>query len=289
MINNLYRTSLDFLGFSDAEMEMKEKILSSLNTSVSERKKSLSTYKDNLSQLENRLKISSTESQKIENNVKKEDIDFANQQIKIARVQTSNAYLQLQKTNIRATRSGVISEILKEDGEYASPSSSLIKIISKEKYIKALIPEVDIAKIDLGMTVNIKIDSYKNKVFKGKIDFIYPSEKESQGVTYYEVKISLSEEEIKNINILPGMSLEVFITYDDKYNVLSVKRGIAKLDEKGYFVQIINEDKKKPIDEKFINKYFENGFIGDDYVEVISGLDKSDKIINIKNPIKKKK
>jgi len=289
MINNLYRTSLDFLGFSDAEMEMKEKILSSLNTSVSERKKSLSTYKDNLSQLENRLKISSTESQKIENNVKKEDIDFANQQIKIARVQTSNAYLQLQKTNIRATRSGVISEILKEDGEYASPSSSLIKIISKEKYIKALIPEVDIAKIDLGMTVNIKIDSYKNKVFKGKIDFIYPSEKESQGVTYYEVKISLSEEEIKNINILPGMSLEVFITYDDKYNVLSVKRGIAKLDEKGYFVQIINEDKKKPIDEKFINKYFENGFIGDDYVEVISGLDKSDKIINIKDPIKKKK
>jgi multidrug resistance efflux pump len=151
MINSLYESSLDFLGFSDIEMETKEKILSSLYSSIGERKKTLVTYEDNLIQLKNKLKISSTEGLKLENIVANEDIDFANQQIKIAKVQTNNAYLQLQKTNIRATRSGVIGEILREAGEYVAPSSVLVKIISKEKYIKALIPEVDIAKIKLGM------------------------------------------------------------------------------------------------------------------------------------------
>ena len=89
------------------------------------------------------------------------------------------------------------------------------------------------AHVDEGMDVEIKIDAYNDKIFTGKIDFIYPAEEESQGITYYEIKITLSDEEIKNLNVLPGMSLEVFIVYSSKKDILSVKRGTAKMDEKG--------------------------------------------------------
>lgn len=287
MVNNLYKTSIDFLGFSDGEIEQKEKVLSALNTAISQKKNSFSAYKDSLAQLENKLKISATEVQKLENNVSVEDINYANQQIKLAGVQASNAYLQLQKTNIRATRSGIVGEIMKEVGEYAAPSTPLVKVISKNQYIKALIPEVDISKIQLGMDVQIKIDAYGEKIFSGKIDFIYPSEKESQGIVYYEVKISLDAKEIEKLNILPGMSLEVFIIYEEKKSVIALERGVAKKDSQGYFVQILNPEKNKPIDQKYINKYFVSGFVGDNFVEVVSGFSGNETIIDLSLIMKK--
>lgn len=289
MIFDLYKNTQYFKSFSDYELELKEKAITTLKNEVMSKKNNLVALETQLSQLENQLDSNYKAVEKVDNSVADEDVKIAQEKINLAKVQTNNAYLQLQKTNIRATRSGVVSEILKEEGEYAGPSSPLVKVISKDKYIKALIPEVDIAKINLDMDVNIKIDAYSDKVFKGKIGLIYPAEKESQGITYYEIKITLNEEEIKEFNILPGMSLEVFIIYDQKDNVLSVKRGVAKKDEKGYFVQILNSDKSKPIDEKFVNKYFEYGFIGDKYVEVISGFDEKDKIINVTDSLKKKK
>jgi multidrug efflux pump subunit AcrA (membrane-fusion protein) len=148
------------------------------------------------------------------------------------------------------------------------------------------------------MNVEIKIDAYQDKKFIGKIEFIYPTEKDSQGMNYYEVKINLNDnllennneikERILDFNILPGMSLEVFIVYEKRKNVISVERGVAKKDDKGYFVQIINKDKSKPIDKKFVNKYFEYGFIGDKYIEIISGLNSGEKIIKFAEILKKK-
>lgn len=285
MLNNLYLASIDFLGFSDIELEQKEKVLSNLKNEISLKKNNLISLETQLAQLEKQLDSNYESEKKLNNLVSQEDIKLAREKINLSKVQTNNAYLQLQKTNIRAIKSGIISKIFKEEGEYAGPSSPLIKVISKGKYVKALIPEVDIAKIKLNMPVDIKFDAYGDKIFKGKIDLIYPTEKKSQGITYYEIKISLDEKEIKDFNILPGMSLDVFIVYAEKNNIPSVKRGIAKKDNQGYFVQVLNQDKSKTIEEKFVNKYFKSGFVGDNYVEVISGLDNNDSIIKITDPI----
>lgn len=289
LIFDLREASVGFLGFSDSELETKEKALSDLRNEIVEKKDELIDYKNQLNQLLKKLDINVVSEEKLENVIIEEDVKLAEQRVKLAGVETSNAYLQLQKTNIKATRDGVIAEIFKDEGEYTGSSSPLVKVISKNKYVRAFVPEVDMEKISLGMDVEIILDAFLKKKFKGVIDFIYPTEKESQGIVYYEIKILLDDDEIKNVNILPGMSLEVFITYKNKQNAVALERIITKKDDNGYFVQILNSDKKKPIDKKFINKYFEYGFIGDKYIEVISGFNENDEIVKMTSGLKKKK
>lgn len=147
-------------------------------------------------------------------------------------------------------------------------------------YVSALVSEVDIAKVSAGMTTQITLDALPNKIFTGVVDFIYPDKVEVLGIIYYEVRIDATEMQNSNLTILPGMSLDVTIPYEVKEGVLSIDRSATKKDIDKYFVQILNPNKNKPIDEKFSKMYFESGFIGDKYIEVLSGITPDTEIIN---------
>ncbi len=77
------------------------------------------------------------------------------------------------------------------------------------------------------------------------------------------------------------MSVEVNIPYEKKLNVLSVERGVAKKDSSKYFVEVLNKNKKIPKDSKFIKKYFEAGFVGDNFVEIKDDELRDFKIVKI--------
>ncbi len=280
MFSDLYSNSQDFLGFNEKELEQKEKHLSVLRNIVIQKRNNLISLKTTLSNLKNNLDNNKTSKEKIKNIVNPIDLKLANERIRAARVQTHSAYTQLQKTYIRATKSGVVANIYKKEGEYAGPSQALIKIYSKNKYFTADIPEVDLGKIKKEMDVNIKLDAFKNKILKGKIDFIYPEKKEVFGINYYEAKIIFDKRVLKENNIFTGMSGEVIIPYEIKKVEFSLNRDIVKKDSDKYFVWILNPEKKGSFDDKFIKKYFEVGFIGDNFIEIKDDLNKFD-ILNI--------
>ncbi len=71
--------------------------------------------------------------------------------------------------------SGQIVNRFIEEGEIVSFMSSLFKIINLTKAeLTIYVPEVDLAFIQLGEDVQIKIDAFDNKFFDGKITFISP-------------------------------------------------------------------------------------------------------------------
>jgi len=283
MVFDLYKNSQDFLGFSNRELEAKEKHLSALKNQVSLKKNSLTSLKTALANLQKQLDSSSKTEKKIGNIVNPADLKLAQERIKQARVQTHSAYLQLQKTYIRATKSGIVARVYKEAGEYAGPSAPLVKVVSKNKYVKALLPEVDLAKVKVGQEVEMAFDAYGEKRFKGKVSLIYPEQKEIQGIVYYELKIILDSKEVKDLNILSGMSVEVFIKYEEKKEVPALSRDVVKKENGGkYFVNILNKEKDGIFESKFIKKYFEAGFVGDNFVEVKNGVDGEDDVLKFK-------
>ncbi len=185
----------------------------------------------------------------------------------------------LDKTYIYSPQSGTVTDLFKEVGEFASGSSPVVKISSENRYVSALVSEVDIAKIDVGMDVTIQLDAFKDQVFTGIVDFIYPNKQEVLGIGYYEIKVVFADENLQNFTILPGMALDVIVVYESKNDVLSIERSVAKKENDNYYVQILNPDKKKPIDQKFSKLFFENGFIGDEYIEVVSGLTEDTEVV----------
>ena len=195
MVFGLYKNSIDFLGFNNSELERREKTLSALKNQIAGKKNSLVALKTQLAQLQKQVDSNFKTEKKLENVVNPADLKLASERIRQAKIQKNNAYTQLQKTYIRAPKSGVVVSVFKESGEYAGPSVPLIKISSLKKYLEVDVPEVDIAKVKKEMKAEIKIDAFGDKIFTGKIDFIYPEKKEIFGIVYYKARILFDGED----------------------------------------------------------------------------------------------
>jgi RND family efflux transporter MFP subunit len=92
---------------------------------------------------------------------------------------------QLGKTTVRAPFSGVIDQVLSDEGQVVNPGQDqLFRLVNLENmYVKAAVPEVYLSKIQPGTPVIIEIDAI-GKEFEGKVrqvgNFINPNNRTFQ-------------------------------------------------------------------------------------------------------------
>ncbi len=82
------------------------------------------------------------------------------------------AKLNLEYTNVIAPNTGVVTNRRIEKGSYVSVGAPLFAIVPDKIWIVANFKENQVGEMKPGQPVEIKIDAYKNKKFKGKIDSI---------------------------------------------------------------------------------------------------------------------
>lgn len=132
------------------------------------------------------------------------------------------AKLNLGYTNIYAPQTGTVSSRRVEKGMYVNVGSPLFVIVPENVWVVANFKENQLRNMKPGQEVDIKIDTYPNKVFKGKIDSIqrasgaksslFPPENAVGSfvkiVQRIPVKIVFTEKIDPNeYNIVPGMSV----------------------------------------------------------------------------------
>ena len=112
---------------------------------------------------------------KIRNLYRPDDIKQAQ-----ANLDRQKAAVDLLKKNISdsyviAPIDGFVTKKFVEAGESVSPMSSLF-MLSDLSYVDLVIyiPETELGKIQLGQDADVTVDTYNNKVFKGKIIYISP-------------------------------------------------------------------------------------------------------------------
>jgi len=144
----------------------------------------------------------------------------ASAQIKQLQANDKQAKLNLSYTKIYAPVAGTVAVKSVEEGVYIQTGQPLCAIVSPERWIVANFKETQIAKMKIGQPVGIKIDTYPNKIFKGKVDSfqsatgastsLFPPENAVGSyvkvVQRIPVKIIFTEEITENYNIFPGMS-----------------------------------------------------------------------------------
>jgi membrane fusion protein, multidrug efflux system len=97
-----------------------------------------------------------------------------NYRIKEAEIAKSRAQLDLSKTVVSAPISGIIAMKNIDVGKYVQPGQSLFSIVKENTWIVANFKETQIKKMTVGQPVDIKVDAYPGKVFKGHIDSLQP-------------------------------------------------------------------------------------------------------------------
>ena len=132
------------------------------------------------------------------------------------------AKLELSYTKIYAPQSGTVANRRVEKGMYVNVGSPLFVIVPHDVWIVANFKENQLKDMQPGQPVEIKIDTYPNRVFKGKVQSIqrssgaksslFPPENAVGSfvkiVQRIPVKIVFDEKIDPNeFNIVPGMSV----------------------------------------------------------------------------------
>ena len=96
----------------------------------------------------------------------------ADADLNVLKAQKRAAELALEYTDIVAPIDGTVSNKKVEVGMMVQPGSPLFVIVPNDVWVVANYKETQIKGMKKGMPVDIKIDTYPNKVFKGEIDSI---------------------------------------------------------------------------------------------------------------------
>ncbi|MFA5878904.1 MAG: efflux RND transporter periplasmic adaptor subunit [Candidatus Margulisiibacteriota bacterium] len=153
----------------------------------------------------------------------------------IAKEKLKSEMINFADTEIKSPIDGVVLERLVEEGQIIASGISannggttLFTIGDTTKLLaKAEIDEVDISKIHLGQNVNILVDAYQNRKFKGTITHIAPQAITESNVTVFAIEVTIND---KDRNLLkPGMTTTCEIL------VASAKKALVLPNQAIYF------------------------------------------------------
>lgn len=96
----------------------------------------------------------------------------ADADLKTLKALRDQAELHLNYTTIKAPRDGIVTNKKVEKGAYVQIGQPLFTIVADDVWVVANFKENQVGEMRPGQTVDIKVDAYPNKVFKGKIDSI---------------------------------------------------------------------------------------------------------------------
>ena len=96
----------------------------------------------------------------------------ADADLKVLKALRDQAELNLGYTKIVAPQDGTVTNKNIEKGDYVQVGQPLFTLVPEEIWVVANFKENQVGKMRPGQSVNIKIDAFPDRVFKGKIDSI---------------------------------------------------------------------------------------------------------------------
>jgi HlyD family secretion protein len=188
---------------------------------------------------------------------------------------------QLGYTTIESPIDGIV---LSRDVEIGDAVSSILVLGSSatlvmtlgdtsEVYVKGKVDESDIGKVYLGQPARIKVESFKDKTFTGKVTKISPMGVEKDNVTTFEVRVSINNPE----GVLKAMmTANAEIILEEHKNVLQIPEGSIIYDkDKKASVEIPDSKAKEGKKKVAVNIGISNGA----KTELLSGLKEGDSVV----------
>ena len=183
-------------------------------------------------------------------------------------VKKGEILIKLKSGNILAPFSGVLGYTGLTEDIFVSNNIFIITLDDNSTiYSDIKIPENYSASIKKGLPVEVKISSYKNKVFKGEVDFV------SSRINA-DTRSLLSRIKVKNENLelISGSLLEVSIMFNMRNSLGVPDTSIIMEGEKAFVYKVSPENITNKIEVQIGNR-------SEGKVEILSGLNEGDVIV----------
>ncbi|MBB5330860.1 efflux RND transporter periplasmic adaptor subunit [Tunturiibacter gelidoferens] len=188
---------------------------------------------------------------------------------------------QLGYTTITSPMDGII---LSRDVEIGDAVSSILVLGStatlvmtigdiNQVYVQGKVDESDIGKVYLGQAARIKVESFKDKTFQGKVTKIAPLGVEKDNVTTFEVRVSIDN---PGGELKANMTANAEILLEEHKNVLTVPEQAVLYDkDRNASVEIPDPKQKTGRRKVDIKAGISNGT----KTEILVGLNSGDTVI----------
>jgi len=189
-----------------------------------------------------------------------------------------------EQLNYATVVSPIDGEVLSRDVEVGDAVSSILVLGSsatlvmtlgdmRQVYVDGKVDESDIGKVYLGQPARIKVESFKDKTFNGKVTKIAPMGVEKDNVTTFQVRVSIdnSTGELKAL-----MTANAEVILEEHHNVLIIPESALIYDkDKKASVEVPDPKAKDGKRKVTVSVGISNGA----KTELLSGLKKDDKVV----------
>lgn len=184
--------------------------------------------------------------------------------------------LSIEYSNLFTPIAGIVT---RADAKYAglniTPSQAEFEIINpKTLYFSFTADQTEVTKLSEGMKGDINLDSFPGATKTGSLYYVSYTPKTGETGTVYEGRVRIPEEEASSYRY--GMTGDISFTLSEKNNVVVVQDKLIKSEGDKKFVW----KKKNNSQEKI---YIKTGLETDGLVEILSGIEMGDVILNIQN------
>jgi len=188
---------------------------------------------------------------------------------------------QLSYTTVTSPMDGVI---LSRDVEIGDAVSSILVLGStatlimtigdiNQVYVQGKVDESDIGRVYLGQAARIKVESFKDKTFQGKVTKIAPLGVEKDNVTTFEVRVSIDN---PGGELKANMTANAEILLEEHKNVLTVPEQAVLYDkDRNASVEVPDPKQKNGRRKIDVKAGISNGT----KTEVLAGLKPGDTVI----------
>jgi HlyD family secretion protein len=188
---------------------------------------------------------------------------------------------QLSYTTIVAPMDGTI---LSRDVEIGDAVSSILVLGStatliftegdtSQVYVQGKVDEADIAHVYMNQPARIKVESFRDRIFNGRVTKIAPLGVEKDNVTTFEVRVSIDN---PGGELKANMTANAEILLDEHKGVLTVPENAVMYDpQKNATAEIPDKSKKEGKRKVPVKVGLSNGSV----TEILSGLKEGDQVV----------
>lgn len=185
---------------------------------------------------------------------------------------------QLDKTVIRAPIDGTVLSITAQQGEtiaagFSAPTLITVADLSRLE-VRAYVDEVDVGRARLGLPAEVRVESFPNRVFHGRVTKIAAASTIKDNVVTYETTVAVRD---AGGLLRPDMTADVTLVLGRVPDVLrlpteSVHRAVSRS-----VVYVLHRDRrgKKRVEEREVR----TGSRDASHVQVLSGLREGEEVV----------
>lgn len=219
----------------------------------------------------------------------------AESQLAIGQARVAEARAQVAQANATADRAAedvanatirapIRGTVLSRDVEVGSPVSSILNLGAnatlvmtlgdiEQVFVRGKVDEADIGRVRLGQLARIRVETFKDKTFNGRVTQISPMGVEKDNVTNFEVRVSIDNpgKELK-----ANMTANAEIVLEEHANALIVPEAAVTYDaQKNAFVEVVAPGTKTGRKKVPVKLGVGNGT----KIQILDGVNQGDRVI----------